>query len=264
MTVWLREAASGETLRALLSLGLLLYAVWHVTKAAFFRPGSPFDWTRAERELLAAMPLLPRDLVAYQLASVTVTTIFKAGLFTLLLLPDLHCLSLGVVGLVLALMTLEILRMAVDIATWGMGRAGYLVYRTAVIAGLIVGGLAIGTVVVRDDSLTRINVGEGLLERLVEILVRLNASVVGHIALPFQPLITLILSDSITAANMRLAAAASVTVTGLAAAVIGLYALTAQRAADREKRNYHPSGATCEAFASSNLNELGLRASTSL
>jgi hypothetical protein len=95
ITVWLREAASPETLRALLLLGLALYAIWHFAKAAFFQPESPFDWTPAERDLLAPMPLFPRDLVAYQLASVTMTTILKAGLFTLLLLPDLRCLPLG-------------------------------------------------------------------------------------------------------------------------------------------------------------------------
>ena len=54
----------------LLSLGLVLYAGWHFTKAAFFRPESPFDWTPVERDLLLAMPLRRRDLVAYQLASV--------------------------------------------------------------------------------------------------------------------------------------------------------------------------------------------------
>src|SRR5687767_5620348 len=90
MSIWLRETASPETLRALLSWGLALYATWHFTKAAFFRPESPFDWTPAERDLLLAIPLRPRDLVAYQLASVTVTTLLKAGLFTLLLLPDLR------------------------------------------------------------------------------------------------------------------------------------------------------------------------------
>ena len=95
MTIWLREAASPETLRALLSLGLVLYAGWHFAKAAFFRPESPFDWTPAERELLAAMPLRPRDLVAYQLASVTVTTFLKAGLFTLLLLARLALRAAG-------------------------------------------------------------------------------------------------------------------------------------------------------------------------
>ena len=239
MTVWLREAASPETLRALLSLGLVLYAGWHFAKAAFFRPESPFDWTPAERELLVAMPLRPRDLVAYQLASVTVTTILKAGLFTLLLLPDLRCVPLGLVGLLLAMMMLEMLRMAIDIATWGMGRSAFLAYRAVVVAGLVAGGFAVGAVIVREDAFGgRINVGEGLLQRLLDILVQLNDSVFGYAALPFRPFIDLILADSMTAANVGLAAAALATVMGLAAAVIGLYAATARRVAERERRNY--------------------------
>ena len=44
LTIFLRETASPER-RALLSLGLVLYTGWHFTKAAFFRPSSPFDWT---------------------------------------------------------------------------------------------------------------------------------------------------------------------------------------------------------------------------
>ena len=146
MTIWLRETASPSTLRALLSLGLVLYAGWHFAKAAFFRPESPFDWTPAERELLVAMPLRPRDLVAYQLASVTVTTILKAGLFTLLLLPDLRCVPLGLVGVLLAMMMLEMLRMAIDIATWGMDRSAF--WPTArVVTGLVAGGFAVGTAI---------------------------------------------------------------------------------------------------------------------
>jgi Putative ABC exporter len=240
LTVWLREAAAAETLRALLSLGLLLYATWHFAKAAFFRPESPFDWTPDERDLLAAMPLLPRDLVAYQVASVTVTTVLKAGLFTILLLPDLRSLALGFLVLLLAMLTLEMLRMAVDISAWGMGRLAYLAYRAVVIAALVVGGLAAGAVVVRENAFARIDLGEGLFDRWLEILIQLNTSVFGYAALPFRPLVDLILADRITAANLQLAAATAV-VAGLAVAVIGLYAATARRVAQRERRNYDPT-----------------------
>jgi hypothetical protein len=239
MTIWLRESASSETLRALLSLGLVLYAGWHFTKAAFFRPESPFDWPPAERELLAAMPLRPRDLVAYQLASVTVTTLIKAGLFTLLLLPDLRCLPLGLVGLVLAMLTLEILRMAIAIATWGMGRSTYLAYRAAVLAGLVVGGFAVVAVIVRESAFAGpINEGEGLRQRLLDILVQLNASGFGYVAVPFRPFIDLIQADAATASKAGLAAAVFATVMGMAAAVIGLYAATLRRVANLERRNY--------------------------
>jgi hypothetical protein len=251
MTVWLREAASPETLRALLSLGLLVYAGWHIAKAAFFRPESPFDWTPGDREILAALPLRSRDLVAYQIASVALTTILKAGLFTLLLLPDLRCVPLGFVGVLLAMLLLEMLRMSVDIATWGMGRAAYLGYRAVVVAGLVAAGFAIGSVVVREDALGgRINVGDGLLIHILDILVKLDASAFGTVAAPLQPFIDLILADKTTGANLGLAAAALAIVAGLAAAVMRQYAATCQRIASREKRDYRPPhGAAQEAFA---------------
>jgi hypothetical protein len=260
MTVWLRDAAAPQSLRAMLSLGLVVYAIWHLAKAAFFRPEFPFDWTPAERDLLAAMPLLPRDLVAYQLASVTVTTVLKAGLFTLLLLPDLRCLPLGVIGLVLALLTLELVRMTVDIATWGMGRVAFLAYRTAIVAGLVAGGFAVGAVIAGQDAFARINVGAGLLQRFSDILVQLNASAIGAVALPFRPFIDLILADRVTTANMGLAAAALASVTLLAAGVIVLYAAMVRRVVRRERCNYRPNGdpssATHGIFASSIPHEL--------
>jgi len=259
MTIWLREAASPEKLSALLSLGLVLYTGWHFTKAAFFRPESPFDWAPAERELLAAMPLRPRDLVTYQLASVTVTTILKAGLFTLLLLPDLRCVPLALMGLLMVMMVLEMLRMAVEIATWGMDRSAFLAYRAAVVAGLVAGGFAVGAVIVREDAFGGwTQAGERPVQRLLDILVQLDASVIGYAALPFKPFIDMTLADHMTIANAGMAAAALGTVMGLATAVIGLYAMTARRVANRERRNYRTDAAAHGLFAGSTRHEPGL------
>lgn len=239
LTVWLREAASPETLSALLSLSLVFYATWHFAKAAFFRPEAPFEWTPAEREVLAGMPLGSRDLVAYQLASVSVTTFLKAGLFTLLLLPDLRCLPLGLAGLLLAMMMLEMLRMAIDIATWGMSRVGFLVYRATVVASLLTGGFVAGTVIVHEGALSgQIDGEESVRQRILETMIQLDNSAFGYAALPFRPVVDLTLADRITAANLALAAAVLATVVGLAVAVIALYSATARRAAQREKRYY--------------------------
>jgi hypothetical protein len=239
VTVWLRESASPQTLGAMLSLGLVAYATWHFAKAAFFRPESAFDWPPAEREILLAMPLAPRDLVAYQLASVTVTTLLKAGLFTVLLLPDLRCLPLGLVGITLAMMMLELLRMAIDIATWGMGRSAFLAYRVAVVAGLVAAGCAIAAFVVRHEVFAGpIDVGQGYRQRVLDILVLLNDSIFSYAAVPFQPFIDLTVADSLTAANAVLAGAALGAVMGLAAAVIGLYTVTARCLSEREKSSY--------------------------
>ena len=79
------------------------------------------------------------------------------------------------------MLALEMLRMAVDIATWGMGRAAFLVYRVVVVAGLVAGGFAAGAVLVREHAFARINLGEGVLERLLDVLVQLNTSVFGYV-----------------------------------------------------------------------------------
>ena len=65
------------------------------------------------------------------------TTLFKAGLFTLLLWPDLRCVPLGFLGVLLAMLTLEMLRMGIEIAAWGMSRAVFLAYRVSIVAGLL-------------------------------------------------------------------------------------------------------------------------------
>jgi hypothetical protein len=189
--------------------------------------------------MLASLPLAPRDLVAYQLASVTVTTLVKAALFAVLLLPDLRCIPLAIVGLLLAMLLLELLRMAVDMITWGMSRRAYLTYRTIVVAALVAGGLAIGIHVAHSDALSgRIRLGDGLLDRFLEILTQLNATAIGYVAAPFGPVVDLIAAESLTSANMALAAATAATVVVLSLGIIALYSLTARRVVARERRTY--------------------------
>jgi hypothetical protein len=198
--------------------------------------------------------------VAYQLASVTVTTFLKAGLFTLLLLPDLRCVWLGLIGVFLAMLMLEMLRIAVDIATWGMSRSAFLAYRTTVVAGLVAIGFAVGSVLVREDVFGgRINFGEGFLVRVLHSLVQLNDSVFAYAALSFEPFIDLILADRMTATEAVLAVTALAIVTGLAAAVIGLHTTSWRRIANRERRDYRATVVDRDSFANVIRGERGPR-----
>lgn len=239
LTVWLRESASPETLRALLSWGFVLYATWHLAKAAFFRPEHPFEWTDAERETLASLPLRPRDLVGYQLASVTVTTVVKTALFGVLLLPDLRSLPLAFVGLLLAMLLLEFVRMIVDLATWGMSRRAYIAYRTTVVAGLVVAGVAVWVTIARSDWLAgQVALGDGVLDRFLAILKALEPTTIGYAAYPFRPLVDLITAPAIDARGFALAVASSAIVAALGAIISPLYLLVTQRAVAREQANY--------------------------
>ncbi|MGD9635315.1 MAG: hypothetical protein AB7G28_12945 [Pirellulales bacterium] len=239
MTVWLRESASLETLRALLSWGFVLYATWHLAKAAFFRPEHPFEWTDAERETLLSMPLRPRDLVGYQLASVTVTTIVKTVLFGVLLLPDLRCLPLAFVGLLLAMLLLEFVRMIVDLVTWGLSRRAYIFYRAIVVAGLVAAGVAVWVTIARSDLLAgKVELGDGVLDRFLAILKALEPTTIGYAALPFRPFVDLITATAIDVHGLALAAASSAFVLAMGASIAPLYSFVTKRAVAREQANY--------------------------
>jgi hypothetical protein len=239
LTVWLREAASAESLRAMLSLGLVLYAGWHVAKTAFYRPESPFDWTTDERELLLAMPLRPRDLVAYQLASVTATTLLKAGLFTVLLLPDVRNVPLAMFGILLVMLLLEMLRMATEIGAWGLSHRAFLAYRVVIVVVLAAGGIALGAAIACSEVLAgRINIGQGIRQRVLDIMIEWNESVIGYATLPFRPFVDLILADRLDAGTAGLAAAALAIVCSSAVAVTALYTGSVRRVEQRELRSY--------------------------
>jgi hypothetical protein len=137
-----------------------------------------------------------------------------------------------------------------------MARAAFLAYRAAVVAGLLAAGLAAVAVIVRQYGLDgQIDVAREHHRRLLDLLVNLNDSVIHYLALPFQPFIDLILADSLTAFNAGLAAALFATVTGLAAAIIALYAATSRRVTQREKHAYAMACADRELFAVSTQNE---------
>ena len=120
-----------------------------------------------------------------------------------------------------------------------MGRPAFLAYRAVVTATLVAVGLAAGAVIVREDAFGgRINVGEGLLHRMLDILVALDTSIFRYAALPFQPLIELVMAERLSPATAVLAAAATGGVIALAAAVIGLYSLVTRQAARRERSEY--------------------------
>lgn len=239
LTVWLRESASPDTLRALLSWGFVLYATWHLAKAAFFRPEHPFEWTDVERETLSSVPLRPRDLVGYQLASVTLTTVVKSALFGVLLLPDLRCLPLAFIGLLLAMLVLEFVRMIVDLVTWSMSRRVYIAYRTVVVGGLVAAGIAVWVTIARSNLLAgQVALGDGVLDRFLAILKGLEPTTIGYAAWPFRPLVDLITAPAIDSHGIVLAAASSGFVATLGASVAPLYSFVTRRAVAREQANY--------------------------
>ena len=127
---------------------------------------------------------------------------------------------------------------------------GFLAYRLAVIAGVVAGGVVFGVAMMHQDVFGgRVNVGEGLLNRCLDMLVQTNDSVLGYAALPFQPFIDLILAEKLAAAKIALAGITFGGVAALAIAVVHLYAVTSRQVAGRERHTYETTALACGSCA---------------
>ncbi len=131
--LFFREPADPRKLAIWIPAGLLAYSVWHLLKAACRTPIEPFEWTPAEREMLGAVPLRRRDLVIYRLITIAVAAVAKAACFSLVMLPDLHFWLAGFIGMFMALLFVDLVRMVIEILVYGMSGRAFLLFRSAVL-----------------------------------------------------------------------------------------------------------------------------------
>lgn len=141
-----REPADPQKLQVWIPLALLAYTLWHLLKAACRTPIEPFEWTPTEKELLGGAPLLRSELVMYRLAAIAVAAVAKALCFSLVMLPDLQVWAAGLVGMLLALLFVDLLRMAIEIFAYGISSKAFYRFRLAV---LVVAGACVVSTLVR-------------------------------------------------------------------------------------------------------------------
>ncbi|MEO2049107.1 MAG: hypothetical protein ABGX16_21315 [Pirellulales bacterium] len=239
MTVWLRESATPELLRALIGLGLAFYAIWHLAMAACFRPQQCLEWIESERELLEACPLRPCELLTYKLASIATTTILKASVLILLLLPDLKCVPLALAGILLGMFFLELWRMGVEIAAWGMSNRSFIAFRIVVITVLGGFSVVVGVMLLHSPLLQgEIHVGQGVMNQLGQLLVEMSASAVGKVQILFSPFVSMICAKEMTPDSLLSSGLALAMVAFAGGLVFRLFAIMPQRKAHREKVDY--------------------------
>lgn len=136
LTIFLREPLDPATLHGIIPLGLLVYSFWHIVRVAYRRPEETIEWTPAEREQLCGRPFERRDLLLYRFGPIITSAALKATCFSLLLMPDLRLPVVGLIGALLALLFVDLFRMAVQIVAGGVGRQTYRRLRIAVLATL--------------------------------------------------------------------------------------------------------------------------------
>jgi len=221
-----REPADPQKLQVWIPLGLLAYALWHLLKTACRTPIEPFEWTPAEREMLGAAPLRRSELVMYRLAAVAVAAVAKAACFCLVMLPDLRVWWAGLMGMLLALLLVDLLRMTFEIFAYGISRRAFLRFRAVV---LIVAGTCgisaavsslCGPHVATNSSLPQ---SLGIVLRFLASLAELRTTWVGTVAeLPLRVFGHLIVAPAFSLALVGYLLAAVAMVIGMTRVVVWL------------------------------------------
>jgi len=134
----LREPYATDDFRRWVAVPLFAWFVWHIIRVAWKRPETAIEWSPEEEAFVVGGPFSINERLIYRFVVILTSTLPKALLTIFVLWPDLSWSS--PVGLVLALVGLELFRMMMDIGTCCLSHSTYRVYRVAVVGllGLIV------------------------------------------------------------------------------------------------------------------------------
>lgn len=130
----LREPYAPEDFRRWVAIPLFAWFLWHLVRVAWKRPESAIEWSEEEESLIVAGPFSAREQILYRIVVILTATLPKAVLTILVLWPDLSWSS--PVGLILALVGLELFRMVMDISTCCLTVSASRIYRYGIVATL--------------------------------------------------------------------------------------------------------------------------------
>ncbi len=130
----LRDAYAPDDFRRWVAVPLFAWFLWHIVRVAWKRPDSAIEWSEEEEALIVAGPFTIREQLVYRFVVILTATLPKALLTIFVLWPDLSWCS--PIGLILALVGLELFRMVMDIVTCCLHRNAYRIYRVGVAASL--------------------------------------------------------------------------------------------------------------------------------
>lgn len=132
-SILLREQYDPAAMRLWMTLMLTLYAGWHLVRVSWQRPESSIEWSETEKNNLLPSPFTREELVQYRLVTVLGATTLKAGIGTMLLLPDLPHPLLGFLALWFGLAFVELIRLNSDTLAAGLGNTAFQVFRGIVV-----------------------------------------------------------------------------------------------------------------------------------
>lgn len=200
--IMFRESADLEKLKLWIPLSLTAYALWNVIKVTCRKRIEPFEWTPTEKELLIAAPIERGELIRYRMSSIFRAAVFKSVIFSLVMIPDLHIVPLGFIGMLAGLLTIDLIRMLSEVVVWGLRKNELLFLRAVVIS--LTAGAAIYAIQwafqnsdVSADLATVASLG--FLLKIVSGFVALGATSIGIFVVgPFRLVAEVILAESLS------------------------------------------------------------------
>ncbi|MCO6044671.1 hypothetical protein NG895_12205 [Aeoliella sp. ICT_H6.2] len=239
-SVLFRQSTDDESLRIYVAFALTAYTVWHVVRLACFQPAQPLEMPDSDRAVLEACPLTPSDLVGHHLAGTFCAAFIKSACVALLLLPDLRQPVLGFLGILIALWVVDLLRIALEITTWGMSRRVYLSFRTIVLASLAAACfLAAGTV--REAAVDALAVASesNPFESIQVFFGHLqNTTAAAWCTWCWQWVLEVVTAKGFSSTSLLWLLAATTMVVSMAACIFRLYNHVMRVVALREQREY--------------------------
>ena len=136
LAILLRETADPDKLAMWIPVSFTMYAIWNLIKVVFRKPIHPFEWTPAEKELLVGAPIEAAELIRFRFSKIFKAALVKSTIFTLVMIPDLAILPLGLLGMLLALLIIDLLRMLGAVVVWGLSRRELWTLRV-VVGGIV-------------------------------------------------------------------------------------------------------------------------------
>jgi hypothetical protein len=154
LVILTRRPADPAALTLWLSGSMAIYAIFHFVRASWQAPDSRLGMTAAENLWIAGAPVRDCVLVFYRIAGILPSTIIKTLLIATVLFCDVESPFRLFISLLIAMITLEAIRMIADRFASALSLKGRVFVRTAVtaIAVLILIQLAARTIASASGS----------------------------------------------------------------------------------------------------------------
>ncbi len=257
-----RTPAGHEDFVRTVSLGLLVYTLWHLVRTSFKRPEVPIEWTPTEIEQLSGAPFTRLDLLFYRFGAIANAALIKALSFSILMLPDQKLWIAGFLGAFLALFFVDLWRMWIEIVTWGISDRAFSFLRNSMAA--IVGAFTLSTLTIAFTSPTIWNAGKlpitvSILKHLFSAAASLRDTYVGMLCeAPLQLFSTVITTQQFYASTCVALAGAIILVAVMVWAVIRSDSFFDQSKLATERREYRKDGHTYMSQQAETLEDITL------